>query len=416
MEYARDYAKDDDAINRLRMEVTKSTGFGFIEGLKDPDQNRLPTYTIGVIAAYLRLCASLGKEFKKVVEAIGIAETKHYKNWIKYYAAQNFEAAVEQTENLLDKLSAPLTGNDFEILENLYRRTLELGVEVLSAQAISQPCITPLMRPPNSSGRRLLFFSAFDSTCSVSDSSNDLAQFAIEFTRNHSFFEALAILDEELTTRVIASGLLRDLTVGQLPPAISSLPLLLSFIPLLQPKDRTRSFRKSPSGNRGMALDSSSDVSSTADSIFARQFWHEFSTKANFALLSPSALCYTAGNLEEDAFVHLVSQQIGLLRAFMEALSFAEKYADADDARNDISKLRMDVDKIIERGSNVAQHSAAAIDPAARKYTSFLHEAASGDIEGIYTLKVKARPAYILGVIVPSLRLSAILAQQFKKF
>ncbi|OWM70298.1 hypothetical protein CDL15_Pgr026148 [Punica granatum] len=189
MEYARDYAKDDDAINRLRMEVTK---------------NRLPTYTIGVIAAYLRLCASLGKEFKKVVEAIGIAETKHYKNWIKYYAAQNFEAAVEQTENLLDKLSAPLTGNDFEILENLYRRTLELGVEVLSAQAISQPCITPLMRPPNSSGRRLLFFSAFDSTFDKFD-----------YGTLKSFFEALAILDEELTTRVIASGLLRDLTLGQ---------------------------------------------------------------------------------------------------------------------------------------------------------------------------------------------------------
>lgn len=88
------------------------------------------------------------------------------------------EAAL-QIEDLLDKLSVCLTGEELEIIEKLYHRAMKLGVKFFSAQPILQQTIGPFSRPHDLAEQSLSIFCDFDMTCTAIDSSALLAEMAI---------------------------------------------------------------------------------------------------------------------------------------------------------------------------------------------------------------------------------------------
>lgn len=84
-----------------------------------------------------------------------------------------------QTEELLDKLSVSLTGEELDIIEKLYHQAMKLEIEFFSSQPLVQPTVVPLMKEHNPEEDQLLIFSDFDLTCTVVDSSAILAEIAI---------------------------------------------------------------------------------------------------------------------------------------------------------------------------------------------------------------------------------------------
>lgn len=89
------------------------------------------------------------------------------------------QALALQIEDLLDKLSAPLTGEELDIIEKLYHQAMKLEIEFFYAQPVAQPSVIPLTREHNPVEDRLVIFSDFDLTCTVIDSSAILAEIAI---------------------------------------------------------------------------------------------------------------------------------------------------------------------------------------------------------------------------------------------
>jgi thiamine phosphate phosphatase / amino-HMP aminohydrolase len=83
-----------------------------------------------------------------------------------------------QIEELLDKLSVSLTGEELEIIGKLYQQAMRLEVEFFSAQPVDQPVVAPLSRYCDPK-YKLLIFSDFDLTCTIVDSSAILAEIAI---------------------------------------------------------------------------------------------------------------------------------------------------------------------------------------------------------------------------------------------
>jgi thiamine phosphate phosphatase / amino-HMP aminohydrolase len=83
-----------------------------------------------------------------------------------------------QIEELLDKLSVSLTGEELEIIGKLYQQAMKLEVEFFSSQLIDQPVVAPLSRYCDPK-YKLLIFSDFDLTCTIVDSSAILAEIAI---------------------------------------------------------------------------------------------------------------------------------------------------------------------------------------------------------------------------------------------
>lgn len=88
-----------------------------------------------------------------------------------------FQASAKQTEDLLEKLSVCMTGEELDIIEKLYQQAMKLEVEFFHAQPFAQPTIVPLLK--NHSKDELMIFSDFDLTCTVVDSSAILAEIAI---------------------------------------------------------------------------------------------------------------------------------------------------------------------------------------------------------------------------------------------
>lgn len=84
-----------------------------------------------------------------------------------------------QTEDLLDKLSISLTGEELEVVEKLYYQALKLEIDFFSAQPIAQRTIAPLSGVHDPAEFCLILFSDFDLTCTVVDSSAILAEVAI---------------------------------------------------------------------------------------------------------------------------------------------------------------------------------------------------------------------------------------------
>lgn len=87
--------------------------------------------------------------------------------------------AALQTEELLDKLSVSLTGEELEVIEKLYHQSMKLLAAYFSAQPIEQQVIVPLSRVQDALAGHLTIFCDFDLTCAAFDSSAILAEVAI---------------------------------------------------------------------------------------------------------------------------------------------------------------------------------------------------------------------------------------------
>ena len=96
------------------------------------------------------------------------------------------QSAASQIEDLLDKLSVPLTGEELEMIEKLYSKAVKLEIDFFLGQPISQPTVVPLTRSHDPLVKRLILCSDFDLTCTVLDSSAVLAEIAILRTSSDS--------------------------------------------------------------------------------------------------------------------------------------------------------------------------------------------------------------------------------------
>ncbi|KAI3732307.1 hypothetical protein L1987_63511 [Smallanthus sonchifolius] len=157
-----------------------ATASGKIEGLKSPENIKTPfekakvaAYTIGAMVPCMRLYAFIGKKLQSVIDINGNCHP--YKKWIDNYSCEAFQAAALQTENLLDKLSVSLTGDELDIMQKLYHQAMKLEMEFFLAQPVDQPTVVLLSKEHN----HVTIFSDFDLTCTVVDSCTVLADIAM---------------------------------------------------------------------------------------------------------------------------------------------------------------------------------------------------------------------------------------------
>lgn len=185
-EWGLDLAKEH-SINSATVKYTDfllATASGKIEGLKSSgklatpfEKTKIAAYTLGAMTPCMRLYAFLGKKFKELPD---LEESTHpYCKWIDNYSSDGFQASALQTEELLDKLSVSLTGEELDVIEKLYYQAMKLEIDFFNAQPLFQPTIAPLTKGHNPEEDRLVIFSDFDLTCTVVDSSAILAEIAI---------------------------------------------------------------------------------------------------------------------------------------------------------------------------------------------------------------------------------------------
>ncbi|PRQ41658.1 putative aminopyrimidine aminohydrolase [Rosa chinensis] len=177
----------DISISSAAVKYTEfllATASGKVEGVKGPgklatpfERTKVAAYTLGAMTPCMRLYAFIGKEFKALLDPKD--DTHPYKKWIDNYSSESFQASAVQTEELLDKLSVSLTGEELDIIEKLYHQAMKLEIEFFSAQSLLQPTVVPLIKEHDSAKDRLMIFSDFDLTCTVVDSSAILAEIAI---------------------------------------------------------------------------------------------------------------------------------------------------------------------------------------------------------------------------------------------
>ncbi|XP_049391007.1 bifunctional TH2 protein, mitochondrial-like [Solanum stenotomum] len=159
-----------------------ATASGKVEGVKAAklatpfEKTKLAAYTLGAMTPCMRLYAYIGNELQVFLEG----EKNHpYQKWIDSYASEGFQASALQTEDLLDKLSVTLTGEELDIIEKLYHQAMKLEIQFFLAQPLVQKAIIPLSKDHNPAEQRLTIFSDFDLTCTIVDSSAILAEIAI---------------------------------------------------------------------------------------------------------------------------------------------------------------------------------------------------------------------------------------------
>ncbi|XP_022719023.1 bifunctional TH2 protein, mitochondrial-like isoform X1 [Durio zibethinus] len=185
-EWGSDCVKESP-VNSATLKYTEfllATASGKVEGLKAPgklatpfEKTKIAAYTLGAMTPCMRLYAFLGKEFQALLEP---NELNHpYKKWIENYSSESFQASALQTEDLLDKLSVSLTGEELNIIEKLYHQAMKLEIEFFYAQQLIQSTVVPLTKEHDHAQDRLMIFSDFDLTCTVVDSSAILAEIAI---------------------------------------------------------------------------------------------------------------------------------------------------------------------------------------------------------------------------------------------
>ncbi|KAL4578894.1 hypothetical protein LXL04_015025 [Taraxacum kok-saghyz] len=161
-----------------------ATASGKVEGVKGPgelatpfEKTKVAAYTLSAMAPCMRLYVFLGNELKLLLDSDG---NQHpYKKLIDKYSSEKYQATMLQIEDLLDKLSVSLTGQELDTMQKLYHQALKLEMEFFLAQPVDQSTVLPLSKQHNPSENRLMIFSDFDLTCSVVDSSAILAEIAI---------------------------------------------------------------------------------------------------------------------------------------------------------------------------------------------------------------------------------------------
>ncbi|KAL5096010.1 hypothetical protein RYX36_000337 [Vicia faba] len=185
-EWGLDLAKEH-GISSATVKYTDfllATASGKIEGLKSSgklatpfEKTKIAAYTLGALSPCMRLYAFLGEKIKELPHS---NESTHpYSKWIDNYSSDGFQASALQTEDLLDKLSISLTGEELDVIEKLYYQAMKLEIDFFTAQPLFQPTIVPLTKGHNPEEDHLMIFSDFDLTCTVVDSSAILAEIAI---------------------------------------------------------------------------------------------------------------------------------------------------------------------------------------------------------------------------------------------
>ncbi|XP_057963058.1 bifunctional TH2 protein, mitochondrial [Malania oleifera] len=184
-EWGSDIGKGDPNSATIRYtDFLRATASGKVEGVKGCgklttpfEKTKVAAYTLGAMTPCMRLYAFLAKELLALSDP---SESNHpYRKWVDNYASEGFQASALQIEDLLDKLSVSLTGEELDIIEKLYRQAMKLEIEFFSAQPISQQTVLPLVKEHNPAEDHLIIFSDFDLTCTVVDSSAILAEIAI---------------------------------------------------------------------------------------------------------------------------------------------------------------------------------------------------------------------------------------------
>ncbi|KAK3008346.1 hypothetical protein RJ639_015076 [Escallonia herrerae] len=185
-EWGSDLA-EENALNSATVKYTDfllATASGKVEGVKGPgklatpfERTKIAAYTLGAMTPCMRLYAFIGKEIQALLDT---NDNSHlYNKWIENYSSESFQASALQNEDLLDKLSVSLTGEELDIIEKLYHQAMRLEIEFFLAQPLTQQTVVPLLKEHNPEEHRLMIFSDFDLTCTVVDSSAILAEIAI---------------------------------------------------------------------------------------------------------------------------------------------------------------------------------------------------------------------------------------------
>ncbi|KAH7543341.1 hypothetical protein FEM48_Zijuj02G0174000 [Ziziphus jujuba var. spinosa] len=185
-DWGLDLAKEC-SINSATVKYTNfllATASGKVEGVKAPgklatpfEKTKVAAYTLGAMTPCMRLYSFLGKEFKALLDPNDVCHP--YRKWIDNYSSESFEESAMQTEELLDKLSVSLTGEELDIIEKLYHQAMKLELDFFLAQPLIQPTVIPLIKEHNPAEDQLMIFSDFDLTCTTVDSSAILAEIAI---------------------------------------------------------------------------------------------------------------------------------------------------------------------------------------------------------------------------------------------
>lgn len=162
----------------------KAVGEKFPGKIATPfEKTKLAAYALAAIAPCMRLRAFLCKEIQALLDP---DENNHiYKKWIDSLSSEKFEASASQIEDLLDKLTISLTGEELEVVEKLYHQAIKLEVDFFSSQPIAQHAILPLSRSHDIDEQNLNIFCDFDMTCSAVDTSAVLAEIAILKSSNN---------------------------------------------------------------------------------------------------------------------------------------------------------------------------------------------------------------------------------------
>lgn len=156
----------------------KSVGEKFPGKLATPfEKTKLSAYALAAMAPSMRIQSFLSKEIQAVLEP---DENTHlYQKWIDSLASQKFEDSASQIEELLDKLTVSLTGEELQFVETIYHKAMKLQVDFFSSQPIIQNTIVPLCRVHGNEEQNIVICSGFDMTCSAVDSCALLADVAI---------------------------------------------------------------------------------------------------------------------------------------------------------------------------------------------------------------------------------------------
>ncbi|KNA10380.1 hypothetical protein SOVF_144880 [Spinacia oleracea] len=185
-EWGSDLGKESsrNSATQKYIDFLLATASGKVEGVKGLgklatpfEKTKIAAYTLGAMTPCMRLYAYLGKQLQAVVDKD--ASSHPYKKWIDNYSSEDFQACTLQIEELLDKLSASLTGEELDIIEKLYKQAMKLETEFFAAQPLAQKTVAPLWKELNPEDWHLTLFSDFDLTCTVVDSSAILAEIAI---------------------------------------------------------------------------------------------------------------------------------------------------------------------------------------------------------------------------------------------
>lgn len=175
----------DDATTKYT-DFLLATASGKVEGGRVPgkiatpfEKTKLAAYTLAAVTPLMRLFAYISTEIQGILDP---DDNSHlYKKWIDSISSQVFEATALQNEDLLDKLSVSLTGEELDILEKLYHQAMKLEVHFISNSGlpIPQKDVIPLSRVHDFTDCHLTILCDFDLACTAFDSSAILAEIAI---------------------------------------------------------------------------------------------------------------------------------------------------------------------------------------------------------------------------------------------